>query len=62
MRKVVDGRDKPGHDAGAIRAHQIAIALDACVELDPHVGGNPTTAAEARKAVEGFLQALFKLG
>ena len=35
---------------------------DACVELNPHVGGNPKTAAEARKAVEDFLQALFKLG
>lgn len=35
---------------------------DACIELNPHVGGNPTTAAEARKAVSDFLQALFKLG
>ncbi|WP_445216035.1 dienelactone hydrolase family protein [Bradyrhizobium sp. Pa8] len=35
---------------------------DACVELNPHVGGNPTTAAESRKAVMEFLQALFKLG
>ena len=35
---------------------------DACVELGPHVGGNPTTAAEARKAVSDFLTALFKLG
>jgi hypothetical protein len=35
---------------------------DACVELNPHVGGNPKSAAEARKAVEEFLQALFKLG
>ena len=35
---------------------------DACIELDPHVGGNPTTAAESRKAVVDFLQALFKLG
>ena len=35
---------------------------DACVELNPHVGGNPTTAAESRKAVVEFLQALFKLG
>jgi dienelactone hydrolase len=35
---------------------------DACVELNPHVGGNPKTAAEARKAVQEFLQALFKLG
>ena len=34
---------------------------DACVELNPHVGGNPTTAQEARKAVSDFLQALFKL-
>lgn len=35
---------------------------DACGELNPRVGGNPTTAAESRKAVEEFLQALFKLG
>jgi len=35
---------------------------DACVELNPHVGGNPATAGESRKAVEEFLQALFKLG
>jgi dienelactone hydrolase len=35
---------------------------DACIELSPHVGGNPTTAMEARKAVSDFLQALFKLG
>jgi dienelactone hydrolase len=35
---------------------------DACIELNPHVGGNPATAKEARKAVSDFLQALFKLG
>ena len=35
---------------------------DACIELNPHVGGNPATAIEARKAVSDFLQALFKLG
>jgi dienelactone hydrolase len=35
---------------------------DACIERNPHVGGNPTTAEEARKAVSEFLQALFKLG
>ncbi|SHL77943.1 Dienelactone hydrolase [Bradyrhizobium lablabi] len=35
---------------------------DSCVELNPHVGGNPTTAEQARKAVVEFLQALFKLG
>ncbi|PDT73836.1 dienelactone hydrolase family protein [Bradyrhizobium sp. C9] len=35
---------------------------DPCVELSPHVGGNPTTALEARKAVSDFLQTLFKLG
>ena len=34
---------------------------DSCVELSPHVGGNPTTALEARKAVSDFLQTLFKL-
>ena len=35
---------------------------DACVETNPHVGGNPATAQEARKAVSEFLQALLKLG
>ena len=35
---------------------------DACVEFDPHVGGNPATAEQARKAVSDFLTALFKLG
>jgi hypothetical protein len=35
---------------------------DACVELNPHVGGNPATAEQARKAVSDFLVALFKLG
>jgi dienelactone hydrolase len=35
---------------------------DACIELNPHVGGNPATAQEARKAVSEFLQALLKLG
>jgi dienelactone hydrolase len=35
---------------------------DACIELNPHVGGNPTTAEEARKAVSDFLQTLLKLG
>jgi len=35
---------------------------DACVERDPHVGGNPATAEQARKAVDDFLAALFKLG
>jgi dienelactone hydrolase len=35
---------------------------DACVELNPHVGGNPETAEQARKAVSEFLAALFKLG
>ena len=35
---------------------------DACVELNPHVGGNPATAIEARRAVSEFLAALFKLG
>ncbi len=34
---------------------------DACVELSPHVGGNPATAAEARKAVVEFLRDLFML-
>ena len=35
---------------------------DACIELNPHVGGNPATAEQARKAVIEFLQALLKLG
>ena len=35
---------------------------DACIELNPHVGGNPATAQAARKAVTDFLQVLFKLG
>lgn len=35
---------------------------DACIELNPHVGGNPRTAEEARQAVRGFLRELFKLG
>jgi dienelactone hydrolase len=35
---------------------------DPCVELNPHVGGNPATAEQARKAVSDFLLALFKLG
>jgi dienelactone hydrolase len=35
---------------------------DDCVALNPHVGGNPATAEEARKAVVEFLQELFKLG
>ncbi len=34
---------------------------DACIELNPHVGGNPATAEAARKAVSEFVQALFKL-
>lgn len=34
---------------------------DACVEFDPHVGGNPATAEAARQAVTDFLRALFKL-
>src|SRR6478609_8976918 len=35
---------------------------DACIALNPHVGGNPATALEAQKAVSDFLQALLKLG
>jgi dienelactone hydrolase len=35
---------------------------DACIELNPHVGGNPRTAEQARQAVTDFLQALLKLG
>lgn len=36
--------------------------MDTCVNLDPHVGGNPATAQEAQKAVSSFLRTLFKLG
>ena len=35
---------------------------DDCIELNPHVGGNPATAQQARKAVSDFLQTLLKLG
>jgi dienelactone hydrolase len=35
---------------------------DACIELNPHVGGNTATAEQARKAVTDFLRELFKLG
>jgi dienelactone hydrolase len=35
---------------------------DSCVELGPHVGGNPAAAEAARKAVSDFLQELFLLG
>jgi dienelactone hydrolase len=35
---------------------------DACIELNPHVGGNPVTAEQAQKAVSEFLRVLFKLG
>jgi dienelactone hydrolase len=35
---------------------------DACIELSPHVGGNPATAEQARQAVTDFLQTLLKLG
>jgi len=35
---------------------------DACIALNPHVGGNPATAKDAQKAVSEFLRALLKLG
>jgi dienelactone hydrolase len=35
---------------------------DACIELNPHVGGNPAAAESARKAVSDFLRMLLKLG
>ena len=35
---------------------------DTCIELNPHVGGNPATAREAQQAVSALLQALLKLG
>jgi dienelactone hydrolase len=41
--------------------HEPFTYKDACVELNPHVGGNPASAEEARKAVSDFLSALFRL-
>jgi len=35
---------------------------DACIELNPHVGGNPATAEQARQAVTDFLRTVLKLG
>ena len=35
---------------------------DACIELNPHVGGNPATAEQARKAGREFLRIVFNLG
>jgi dienelactone hydrolase len=35
---------------------------DACIELNPHVGGNPVTAEQAQKAVSEFLKVVFRLG
>ena len=35
---------------------------DACIELNPHVGGNPATAEQAQKAVSEFLKVVFRLG
>jgi hypothetical protein len=35
---------------------------DTCIELNPHVGGNPATAEAAHKAVSDFLLELFRLG
>jgi dienelactone hydrolase len=35
---------------------------DACIELNPHVGGNPATAEQARNAVSEFLRIVFNLG
>jgi dienelactone hydrolase len=35
---------------------------DDCVELGPHVGGNPDTAEDARKAVVEFLRGVLRLG
>ena len=34
---------------------------DACIALNPHVGGNPATAVQARKAASDFLQTLLGL-
>ena len=46
---------------GGSASFRIDSYQDACIALNPHVGGNPATAQEARKAVSEFLQALFKL-
>jgi len=35
---------------------------DACIELNPHVGGNPATAEQAQRAVSEFLKVVFRLG
>jgi len=35
---------------------------DTCVQLGPHVGGDPDATAAARKAVTEFIRALFKTG
>jgi dienelactone hydrolase len=35
---------------------------DTCIELNPHVGGNPATAEQAQKAVSEFLKVVLKLG
>src|SRR4051812_3720635 len=52
-------------EAGVLMNHDTKEPFsykDACIALNPHVGGNPATAQEARKAVSDFLQALLKLG
>ena len=55
---------KEGDDGVLMNAdtHEPFTYKDPCVELNPHVGGNPATAEEARKAVSEFLAVLFRLG
>jgi dienelactone hydrolase len=55
---------KEGNGSVLLNADTLApfTYKDPCVELSPHVGGNPATAEEARKAVVDFLQGLLKLG
>ena len=57
-------RVKEGDDGVLMNAetHEPFTYQDPCVELNPHVGGNPATAEEARKAVSEFLSVLFRLG
>jgi dienelactone hydrolase len=51
-------------DGGALMNADTQVPFtykDPCVELHPHIGGNPRSAEEARKAVNEFLAMLFKL-
>ena len=67
----VDHCDEDTEKPAALFVHGVLVNADTeapftykdpCVELSPHVGGNPATAEEVRKAVVDFLQGLLKLG